>query len=101
MSHSPFILNIRKDSGEDISTADKAQEFARSFLEENSFVGSGGHCDWYYVGVEGRFTELIGGDGAVRFSGQAELLELCQKLAEDGAYLDSECELMLKRVIGW
>ena len=97
MSHYPFILNIVKESETEVSTAEEAESFANSFLEENNFISEGGHwggghCDWYYVGTEGNFTELIGGVGAVKYSGQSELLELCHKLAEDYEYLDSECE---------
>lgn len=97
MVHSPFILNIVKETEAKVTTAEQAQEFARNFLEENNFVSEGGHwggghCDWYYVGTEGNFTELIGGVGAVKYIGQTELLELCTKLAEEGGYLDSECE---------
>jgi hypothetical protein len=103
--HSPFILNITQESEAEVTTVEKAEAFANSFLEENNFVSEGGHwggghCDWYYVGSQGRFTELLGGVGAVRYDGQPELLELCNKLAEEYDYLDSECEDVVSLRVG-
>ena len=97
MSHYPFILNITQESEAEITTVEDAESYADSFLLENNFVGEGGHwgggyCDWYYVGSQGRFTDLLGGVGAVKYSGQDWLLELCTGLAEEDDYLDSECE---------
>lgn len=89
--HSLYIVNV-KQIATDVSTAEEASIYADNFLVQEGFVCTGyfgsGKSDWFEVG--GRFKDILGGDVAVQFCGQENITELCQKLAANFDYIDTD-----------